>query len=86
MLFRSTSYNNNFRKRYAGIGYTFDERLDAFIPPKPFPSWVLDENVAAYVAPVPMPSDAISIDNPDGKRYVWHEDTVSWQEFVIPGA
>lgn len=49
---KQTSYNNNFRVRYAGIGYTYNETLDAFIPPKPFNSWVLDEDIADW-----QPSD-----------------------------
>ena len=67
-----TSYNNNIRVRYAGIGYTYDETLDAFIPPKPYPSWTLNNSTADWVAPVPMPND--------GKRYYWDEETKSWVE------
>lgn len=65
-----TSYNNNIRKRYAGIGYTYDAALDAFITPKPYPSWSLDPATADWVAPVPMPTDV--------QRYVWNEATQSW--------
>lgn len=65
-----TSYNGNIRKRYAGAGYTYDEALDAFITPKPFPSWTLDTNTADWVAPVPYPED--------GKTYVWDEKGQSW--------
>jgi hypothetical protein len=68
---KQTSYNANFRKHYAGIGYTYDETLDAFIPPKPFPSWVLDPN-CNWKAPVPMPDD--------GKMYGWNEAIQSWVE------
>ena len=53
---KQTSYNNNMRVRYAGIGYTYDETLDAFIPPKPYPSWTLDNSTADWAAPVPMPT------------------------------
>ena len=60
-----------FRKNYAGIGYTYDTQLDAFIPPKPFASWLLNENTAQWEAPVAMPTD--------GKMYSWDEDTVSWK-------
>lgn len=70
-----TSYNGNIRKRYAGIGYTYNSSLDAFVPPKPFPSWTLDNATADWVAPVPMPTD--------GKKYSWDEDTLSWVE--VPG-
>jgi hypothetical protein len=59
-----------FRKNYAGIGYTYDEALDAFIAPKPYPSWVLNEETCVYEAPVAMPTD--------GARYTWNEETTSW--------
>lgn len=52
---KQTSYNNNIRKRYAGIGYTYDEILDAFIPPKPYESWILDEQECLWVSPIPEP-------------------------------
>lgn len=68
-----TSYNGKIRKNYAGVGYTYDETLDAFVPPKPFASWVLDTNKAQWKAPVDMPSDA-SMD----KKYSWNEETTSW--------
>lgn len=68
---KQTSYNGNFRKRYAGIGYTYNSQLDAFIPPKPYPSWVLNEMTADWEAPVPYPTD--------GKVYFWDEGTLSWQ-------
>lgn len=70
--FKQTSYNGNFRKNYAGIGYTYDAQRDAFIPPKPYSSWVLNENTCQWEAPVPYPQD--------GKRYAWNEDSQSWQE------
>ena len=66
-----TSYNGNIRKNYAGIGFTYDSTRDAFIPPKPFPSWVLDEATCRWDAPVPYPTD--------GERYQWDEATLSWQ-------
>ena len=65
-----TSYNGNFRKNYAGIGYTYDKDRDAFIPPKPYPSWVLNEDTCRWDAPTPMPDD--------GQRYMWNEETQSW--------
>ena len=67
-----TSYNNNFRKNYAGIGYTYDSSRNAFIAPNPYPSWVLDETTCKYEAPVAYPSD--------GKYYRWNETTTSWDE------
>jgi hypothetical protein len=68
-----TSYNNNFRKNYAGIGYTYDEDRDAFIPPKPFNSWVLNETTCTWNSPIPLPSDASIY-----KIYTWNEDAQSW--------
>ena len=69
---KQTSYNARIRKNYAGIGYTYDETLDAFVPPKPFDSWVLDTDKAQWKAPVDMPVD--------DKRYAWNEDTLAWVE------
>ena len=68
---KQTSYNGNIRKRYAGIGYTYDTGRDAFITSQPYPSWVLDAN-AEWQAPVPMPDD--------GKMYGWNEATLAWVE------
>ena len=67
-----TSYNGNIRKNFAGIGYTYDEARDAFIPPKPFESWILDENTCRWNAPVAMPND--------GSLYTWDEQSLSWVE------
>lgn len=67
---KQTSYNGNIRKNYAGIGYTYDENIDAFIPPKPFPSWLLNTETAKWEAPVPIPND--------GQMYQWDEATTSW--------
>lgn len=79
-VYKQTSYNTRggihlkggipFRKNYAGIGYSYDPQRDAFIPPKPFPSWILDENKCLWYAPVPRPND--------GKAYIWDESTVQW--------
>lgn len=66
-----TSYNNNIRVRYAGRGMTYDETLDAFIPPKPYPSWVLDETTVDWEPPIPYPDD--------GQYYEWNEETISWE-------
>jgi hypothetical protein len=71
---KQTSYNANFRKHYAGIGYTFDATRNAFIPPKPHASWVLNETTCSWEAPVAMPTD--------GQSYSWDEATVSW--VVVP--
>tara|TARA_Y100000310_G_scaffold96207_1_gene93975 strand:- start:57 stop:443 length:387 start_codon:yes stop_codon:yes gene_type:complete len=79
---KKTSYNTHagihklggtpYRKNYAGKGFTYDETRDAFIPPKPFPSWVLNEDTCLWDAPVAMPDD--------GNDYDWNEDTTSWDE------
>lgn len=67
-----TSYNATTRKNYAGIGFTYDSTRDAFIPPRPFVSWVLNETTCNWESPVAMPND--------GKRYTWDEPTTSWTE------
>ena len=74
---KQTSYNGNIRKNYAGTGYTYDEGRDAFIPPKPFNSWLLDEDTCQWKAPVDYPAD--------GNRYTWNEETTSW-DAVTEGA
>jgi hypothetical protein len=75
-----TSYNTHggvhtlggtpFRKNYAGIGYTYDRQRDAFIPPKPFQSWLLNDDTCLWESPVPYPDD--------GERYIWNEQETSW--------
>ena len=82
-----TSYNTQggvhtqggtpLRKNYAGIGFTYDSVRDAFIPPKPFASWVLNEDTCLWDAPTPMPVV-------EGKTFVWDEPTTAWVEFVPP--
>lgn len=72
-VWKQTSYNGNFRKNYAGTGYTYDSGRDAFIPPKPFNSWILNEETCLWEAPVPRPSG--------DTMYVWDEDTTSW---IVP--
>ena len=73
---KQTSYNGNIRKNYAGIGFTYNADIDAFVPPKPYPSWVLDNETAQWNAPVAMPEDAGTGEPP--KRYSWDEATTSW--------
>lgn len=83
--FVQTSYNTHggvhalggtpLRKNYAGIGYTYDVGRDAFIPPKPYNSWVLNETTCLWNAPVAMPTDA-------DKRYTWDETTTNWVEVI----
>lgn len=77
-----TSYNTHggvhlnggtpLRKNYAGVGFTYDSGRDAFIPPKPFASWILNEDTCLWDAPVVYPNN--------GKKYSWDEDTISWIE------
>ena len=68
-IWKQTSYNGNMRKNYAGIGFTYDVDMDAFVPPQPYPSWTLDAN-AQWQAPALMPTD--------GAMYTWDEATTSW--------
>ena len=74
-----TSYNGNIRKNYAGIGYKYEKELDAFVPPKPFESWILEENSCQYVAPIPFPEG-------NQKTYFWDEKDKNWkeQDFILP--
>jgi hypothetical protein len=75
-----TSYNTHggvhtlggtpLRKNYAGIGYTYDRERDAFIPPKPFQSWLLNDDTCLWESPVPYPDD--------GENYIWNEQETSW--------
>lgn len=67
-----TSYNATIRKNFAGIGFTYDEDREAFIPPQPFPSWVLDEDTCRWEAPIARPAD--------DKLYEWDEDAQTWNE------
>ena len=76
----SADQSKAFRKNYAGLGYTYDAGRNAFIPPKPFNSWVLDEQTCLWNAPVAMPADAGTGEPP--KRYTWDEATTSWVEVV----
>ena len=71
----SADQTKALRKNYAGVGYTFDEERDAFIPPKPFESWLLDEDTCLWDAPVAYPTD--------GGMYTWDEATLSWIETTI---
>lgn len=78
-----TSYNTHggqhpegrpLRKNYAGVGYTYDAQRDAFIPPKPYPSWLLDENTCLWNSPVALPTD--------DKLYKWDEEVQNWVEII----
>lgn len=68
----SSDQSKAFRKNFAGVGYKYDSERDAFIPPKPFNSWVLNEFSCLWEAPIPYPDD--------GKEYVWDENTETWVE------
>lgn len=72
---KQTSYNGNMRKNYAGIGYKYDSALDAFVPPKPFPSWALNEETALWEAPVARPAEGF---------WSWNEEAQQWDEVVVP--
>jgi hypothetical protein len=72
IVWKQTSYHGNIRKNYAGIGYSYDELRDAFIPPQPYPSWLLNEQTCLWESPTPMPTD--------DKRYQWDEDAKAWVE------
>ena len=80
-IWKQTSYNthggvhdNNgtpFRKNHAGIGYTYNSELDAFIPPKPFNSWILNETTCLWNPPIDKPND--------GNKYKWNEEILNWE-------
>jgi hypothetical protein len=71
----SLDQSKAFRKNYAGIGYYYDSIRDAFIPPKPFPSWTLNEQSCLWQSPIPYPND--------GKMYTWNEETGNWEEINL---
>ena len=72
---KRTSYNGNYRKNYAGIGYKYDQERDAFIPPKPFNKWILNEETCQWESPVPYPDDE--------NQYVWNDNKSEW-ELIVP--
>jgi hypothetical protein len=75
---KRTSYNGNIRKNYAGIGYSYDPVADVFIPPQPYPSWILNEELT-WQSLVPMPTEI-----EEGKMFVWDEPTLAWVEVELP--
>ena len=89
-VYKQTSYNTSggvhsnggtpFRKNYAGIGYTYDSQRDAFIPPKPYNSFVLNEFTCLWDAPVAYPTDVGTPEAP--KMYSWNEETINWVEII----
>jgi hypothetical protein len=72
----SPDQSKALRKNYAGIGFTYDATRDAFIPPKPFASWVLDDFSCTWIPPIPYPND--------GNWYVWDEQIQNWVEYPKP--
>ena len=76
----SADQSKAFRKNYAGLGYTYDAGRDAFIPQKPYASWLLNETTCLWESPVPYPTDVGTPENP--KRYSWDEATTSWVEIA----
>ena len=73
-VWKQTSYNGNFRKNYAGMGYTYDESRNAFIPVKPYPSYILNEDTCQWESPIPRPND--------DKFYDWDEENLTWKELT----
>jgi hypothetical protein len=73
-----TSYNGNVRKNFAGIGYFYDEELDSFVAPQPYPSWKLDRRNSTWKAPVAYPTD--------GFTYSWNEDSLAWELVDFSGS
>ena len=71
---KQTSYNSTFRKRYAGLDDVYDESRDAFLPLKPFPSWILNEETCLWNSPIERPTD--------GNLYRWNEEEQSWEEVI----
>jgi len=71
---KRTSYNATIRKNFAGVGYAYDSERDAFIPPKPFDSWLLDEDTCRWIAPIAYPKDGII--------YQWNEALVDWEAII----
>ena len=78
LVCKRTSYNNNIRKNFAGIGYTYSEELDAFIPPQPYDSWSLNEDSCQWECPVEYPND--------GLDYKWNEDLLDWEITDLSGS
>jgi hypothetical protein len=73
-IWKQTSYNNNIRKNYAGIGHTYDEDRDAFIAPKPYSTWILNEDTCRWESPVPIPTEHLGYD----RYYEYNNSTIAW--------
>ena len=76
-VWKQTSYNGNMRKNYAGIGYTYDQTRDAFIPPQPYLSWTLNETTCLWEAPITKP-EYTEEELSNGNRYIWNETNQTW--------
>ena len=74
---KQTSYNNRFRVRYAGIGFSYNPDLNAFVQPKPYPSWILNTGTASWDAPEPKPSGELL-----GRKYAWNEPNLRWDDIT----
>ena len=74
-VWRQTSYNNNIRKNFAGIGFQYDQTRDAFIAPKPFNSWILNEDTCIWESPVDMPTTELE----ENQYYSWNETIINWE-------
>jgi hypothetical protein len=74
-VWKQTSYNKNFRKNFAGIGYSYDQTRDAFIPPKPFNSWILNEDTCRWESPVAIPTTELE----NNQDYFWNESIINWE-------
>ena len=74
-VWKQTSYNNNIRKNFAGVGYSYDQTRDAFIPPKPFNSWILNESTCLWNAPVSEPTTQLE----ETQYYSWNESIINWE-------
>ncbi len=74
-VWKQTSYNNNIRKNFAGIGYQYDQTRDAFIPPKAFNSWILNEDTCRWEPPVAIPTTILETN----QFYVWNESIINWE-------
>jgi hypothetical protein len=82
-VWKQTSYNSNIRKNFAGIGYHYDQQLDAFVPPKPFNSWILNEDTCLWQSPIPYPITRTlnlvnDLEEPINDPYKWNESTLTW--------
>jgi hypothetical protein len=81
-LWKQTSYNNNIRKNFAGLGYTYDSVRDAFIAPQPYPSWTFNEDTCRYESPVPYPTEPVDENGVLTSAYIWDEETTTWKEII----